>query len=83
MIITYYRCCCCGIRLEIRDKTKLFCDSCSVIEKDEKERRLFEKVFRVKLEDLRNWEKRKAFLRTWDDFDLSFKSGIREKNVRG
>lgn len=76
MIITYKRCICCGANLG--DRLKLFCDICSRVEKDGEEQELFEKHYHIKIDDLRDWEKRKAFLRKWDDFDLRARGTLEE-----
>jgi hypothetical protein len=58
------------MRLPEKTKGMLFCEKCKIIEKDTHERELFEKFYKVKIEELREWEKRKEFLRELDALDL-------------
>ena len=70
VIITYYRCCCCDQPFREKDKERIFCDRCSVIERDEHERELFERLYRVRIDDLKDWRKRVEFLKGWNDLFL-------------
>jgi hypothetical protein len=58
----------------------LFCEKCKIIEKDTHERELFEKFYKVKIEELREWGKRKDFLREFNSFDRGIREG--EEKIR-
>jgi len=68
-VVTYYRCCNCGKPFKEKDRERVFCDACCRIEEDEEQRRVFEEFYKVRVSELKDWGKRVAFLRQFDDLD--------------